>query len=103
MSEKDLKRFKILTEVRDGKLKQSKAAKILGITPRQIRRLLCALRARGPKGSCLWSSGSLSSVYELHISRLPVPTTWLYPVGNKQLRYLTDLSALSANFLMGAL
>jgi hypothetical protein len=54
MSEKDLKRFKILTEVKDGKLKQSKAAKILGITPRQVRRqvrrLLCALRARGPKG-----------------------------------------------------
>jgi len=36
MSEKGLKRFNILTEVKGGKLKQSKAAKILGITPRQV-------------------------------------------------------------------
>ena len=31
MSEKDLKRLRILTEVKEGKTKQSKAARILGI------------------------------------------------------------------------
>jgi hypothetical protein len=36
MSEKDIKRLRILTEVKEGKTKQSKAAKILGITPRQV-------------------------------------------------------------------
>jgi hypothetical protein len=32
MSEKDLKRLRILTEVKEGKTRQSKAARILGIT-----------------------------------------------------------------------
>jgi hypothetical protein len=69
MSEKDLKRLRILTEVKEGKTKQSKAAKILGITPRQVRRLLCALRAKGPKGLVSKKLG-LRSNNQLHQKKI---------------------------------
>jgi transcriptional regulator with GAF, ATPase, and Fis domain len=46
----DLNRLDILNKVKEGYLKQSKAARILGISPRQIRCLLRKLRLEGPKG-----------------------------------------------------
>ena len=50
MSLKDLKRLKVLTDVKERRLKQGKGAHILGIGIRQFRRLLKEFRAKGPKG-----------------------------------------------------
>lgn len=50
MSSKDLKRLEVLTDVKERRLKQSKGARILGISPRQFRRLLRAFRVEGLKG-----------------------------------------------------
>ena len=50
MSNKELSRFEILTQVRKKQLKRSKAARILGISPRQFRRLLRRFISEGPKG-----------------------------------------------------
>jgi len=50
MSSNDLKRLKVLTDVKERRLKQSKGARILGISPRQFRRLLRRFRVEGPKG-----------------------------------------------------
>ena len=50
MSENDLKRIEILIQVKEKRLKQSKGARILGISTRQFRRLLREFRAKGPKG-----------------------------------------------------
>lgn len=50
MSKNDLKRFETLTDVKEGRLKQSKGARILGISSRQLKRLLRRFRAEGPKG-----------------------------------------------------
>jgi predicted DNA-binding protein (UPF0251 family) len=40
MSTKELSRFEMLTLVKNKQLKKSKAAKVLGISPRQLPRLL---------------------------------------------------------------
>jgi hypothetical protein len=50
MSINDLERLQILTDVKEKRLKQSKGARKLGISPRQFRRLLRRFRAEGPKG-----------------------------------------------------
>lgn len=50
ISSKELKRLEVLTDVKERHLKQSKGARILGISPRQFRRLLRRFRAEGPKG-----------------------------------------------------
>lgn len=50
MSVEDLKRLDILKEVEEGRLKQSKGACKLGITPRQFRRLMRRFKTNGPKG-----------------------------------------------------
>jgi hypothetical protein len=50
ISSKELKRFEVLTDVKERRLKQSKGARILGISTRQFRRLLREFRAKGPKG-----------------------------------------------------
>ena len=50
MNSNDLYRLEILTKVREKCLKQSKAARLLGVSPRQIRRLTRRLRDEGPKG-----------------------------------------------------
>ena len=39
MSQKDLQRLEVLTEVRERRLKRAKAAGILGISPRHFRRV----------------------------------------------------------------
>jgi transposase len=50
MSEKDLERLKVLTEIKTKRFKQSKASKLLGISTRHVRRLLSRLQQEGPKG-----------------------------------------------------
>jgi transcriptional regulator with GAF, ATPase, and Fis domain len=50
MSIKDLSRLDILTKIKEGHFKQSKGAEILGVNPRQIRRLVQRLKLEGPKG-----------------------------------------------------
>ncbi len=50
MSNKDLYRLEILTKIQNKQLKQSKGAKLLEISPRQIKRLVRRLRQEGPKG-----------------------------------------------------
>ncbi|CAN7748904.1 ISNCY family transposase [Paraburkholderia hospita] len=50
MSMRELDRFKVIQDVADGKLKPSRAAERLGLTTRQIRRLVGRLRDQGPQG-----------------------------------------------------
>ena len=50
MNTKDLSRFEVLTKVKNKQLKKGKAARMLGISPRQVRRLLKRLTFEGPKG-----------------------------------------------------
>lgn len=50
MSRKELDRFAVLEQVRKKQLKQREAAKILGISDRQIRNLLVSVKAGGVKG-----------------------------------------------------
>ena len=57
MISKDLKRLEVLTDLKERRLKQTKGARILGISPRQFRRLLRVFRAEGPKGGGFQESG----------------------------------------------
>ena len=50
MSTRDLERLEVLNRIKEKRLRQSIAAQILDISPRQVRRLLRRLDAEGPKG-----------------------------------------------------
>jgi hypothetical protein len=50
MSMRELDRFKVIQGVADGQLKPWRAAERLGLTTRQIRRLVVRLREHGPAG-----------------------------------------------------
>lgn len=50
MSQKDLKRCHIVQRVFEGGLKQLEAGQLLGITPRQVRRIMHRVKAEGQKG-----------------------------------------------------
>jgi len=50
MSEKELDRVIVLRSVLDGSLTKVKAATTLGLSERQIRRLLVKLKSHGPQG-----------------------------------------------------
>jgi hypothetical protein len=50
MSHRELTRLEILQRVEDRRLNQSQAATMLGMTPRQMRRLVRSYRAQGPEG-----------------------------------------------------
>jgi len=50
MSEKERDRMKVLAEVEAGHLKQKDAARLLGISPRQVRRSLRRFQEEGDKG-----------------------------------------------------
>jgi hypothetical protein len=50
MTMRELDRFKVIQDVTDGKLKPWRAAERLGLTTRQIRRLVKRLRMHGPEG-----------------------------------------------------
>lgn len=50
MSAKELDRFEVVRRIVDGQLSQAKAAGLLGLTTRQVRRLCRALERSGPGG-----------------------------------------------------
>jgi hypothetical protein len=50
MTMRELDRFKVIQDVADGTLKPWRAAERLGLTTRQIRRLVGRLREHGPAG-----------------------------------------------------
>lgn len=50
MSREDLKRLKILEQAAGKKIRQAKAAEWLGLSDRQVRRLIRRMRAEGAKG-----------------------------------------------------
>jgi hypothetical protein len=50
MSHRELTRLEILQRVEDRQLNQTQAATMLGMTPRQMRRLVRSYRAQGPEG-----------------------------------------------------
>lgn len=58
MSEKDIYRFKVLSGVREKRLRQVDAAVILNVSVRHVRRLLNRLSTLGAKSRarCSWSS-----------------------------------------------
>jgi hypothetical protein len=61
LSIKWLSRLEVLTKIKEGHFKQSKEAEILGIRPRQIRRLVQRLKLKGPKGVISRKVGALSN------------------------------------------
>ena len=50
MSHRELTRLEILQRIEDRRLNQTQAATMLGMTPRQMRRLVRSYRAQGPEG-----------------------------------------------------
>ena len=50
MSNKELKRLKIIEQLHEKQLKQKQAAKILELSTRQIRNLLKEFQQNGPEG-----------------------------------------------------
>ncbi|PYE12261.1 transposase [Paraburkholderia silvatlantica] len=50
MTMRELDRFKVIQDVLDGRLRPWRAAERLGLTTRQIRRLVAQLREHGPEG-----------------------------------------------------
>ena len=50
MSQRDLKKLRVIEEVKAGKLKQVEAGEILGLSDRQIRRIVGRVKAEGEKG-----------------------------------------------------
>jgi hypothetical protein len=51
MSERDMQRIRVLSEVLHGRRTEGSAAAVLAITPRQVRRLLVRLREVGARPS----------------------------------------------------
>ena len=50
MSGKELRRVHVIRQVLDQKLTQAKAATVLGLSPRQVRRLVTRVRQEGDGG-----------------------------------------------------
>ena len=50
MSEKEMNRLEVIQRVGEKRLKQKAAAKLLGISERQVKRLLSRYRQQGAKG-----------------------------------------------------
>lgn len=61
MSIKELKRLKIIQEAIDRHITQKIAAPIIGVTERQIRRIIKAVRDEGEKGVVHKSRGRVSN------------------------------------------
>ena len=61
MSQKELKRLHVIHKVLDKRLKQTHAAKILGLVDRQIRRIARRVREEGDKGIIHKSRGKISN------------------------------------------
>jgi hypothetical protein len=74
MTMRELDRFKVIQDVADGRLKPWRAAQRLGLTTRQIRRLVARLREDGPAGLVsgfgpTLTSASWTSSGGIHASR----------------------------------
>lgn len=50
MSNQELERYRILSEIKNKRLSQKKGAELLGLSTRQIRNLLCEIKKKGAKG-----------------------------------------------------
>jgi len=50
MAVREIKRLRVIEEVIEGKLRQSKAAKLLEVSARQVRRMVSRVRKEGAKG-----------------------------------------------------
>jgi hypothetical protein len=50
MNHRELTRLEILQRIDDRRLNQTQAATMLGMSPRQMRRLVRSYQAKGPKG-----------------------------------------------------
>jgi hypothetical protein len=50
LSQKEVKRLKILHKVMDGEVTQVKASEVLGISDRQIRNIIVKLKKEGDEG-----------------------------------------------------
>ncbi|WP_347361448.1 helix-turn-helix domain-containing protein, partial [Vibrio vulnificus] len=61
MSDKELNRLKILQDVLGRRLRQCDAAKLLNLTPRQVRRQLKRIEQSGPEGLVHQSRGKPSN------------------------------------------
>lgn len=61
LSTKELRRLKIIQTVMDGKMTQTEAGKIIGLTARQIRRIVNQVKKHGDKGICHKSRGKPSN------------------------------------------
>ena len=61
MSSKELDRLAIMRRVVEGRLTQAKAAKFIGLSERQVRRLCAAFEERGPAGLVSGKRGLTSS------------------------------------------
>lgn len=69
MSVKEAKRFSIIEQVSKGRLRQRKSACLLGLSTRQIRRLLRRVREEGPQGMIHRSRGRPSNRQTLPSTR----------------------------------
>src|SRR3990172_7524764 len=61
MSSREVKRWQIIQGVLEGRVRQRQAAMVLGVSPRQIRRLVRRVRADGVAGLCHGSRGKPSN------------------------------------------
>ena len=57
MSSREVKRWQIIQGVIEGRVRQGQAALVLGVSPRQIRRLVQRVQADGAAGLCHRSRG----------------------------------------------
>ena len=73
MSHRELTRLEILQRIEDRRLNQTQAATMLGMTPRQMRRLVRSYRAQGPEGLVSRKRGKIGN----HGGRKPSEiTSW---------------------------
>jgi len=63
LSKKEQKRLMVLNEVERGVMTSSEAAELLGLSPRQVRRILAAYRKEGAQGISPWQSGEKAKQY----------------------------------------
>ena len=61
LSGKELKRLKIIQAILDSKMMQAEGGKILGLTTRQIRRIIKLVKKEGDKGICHRARGKSSN------------------------------------------
>ena len=79
MSHRELTRLEILERIEDRRLNQTQAATMLGMTPRQMRRLVRSYRAQGPEGLVSRKRGKIGN----HGGRKPSEITfWRLFVSN---------------------